>query len=96
MTYAFIQDVPADQHMYRQIRAKLGDETPKGLLAHLAVTRENGLRYIDVWDTKSDWERFHEERLEPAVGEVLASLGIPVDRSLVKFEEIEVIDTWVG
>ena len=96
MTYAFIQDVPADEQMYRQIRAKLGNDQPKGLVAHLAIQREGGLRYIDVWNTQSDWERFRDECVEPAVGEVLARAGIAVDHSSVRFEEVQVIDAWLG
>jgi hypothetical protein len=96
MQYAFIQDVPADAAMYGQIRAKLGDDAPKGLVAHIAIQRSGGLRYLDVWDTKADWERFSTECVEPAVGEVLASYGLPHDHSLVTLEEVEVIDTWLG
>jgi len=96
MSYAFMLDVPADEHIYAQIRAKLGHEAPKGLVAHLAIKRPSGLRYLDVWETQADWERFRDERAEPAVGEVLAGMGIPHDQSLATFEDIEVIDAWIG
>ncbi len=96
MPYAFIQDVPVNEAIYRQIRERLGTHDPKGLLAHVAMKSEGGLRYVDVWDTKADWERFRDERVDPTVSEVLAGFGIPVDHSQVRFEEIEVIDTWVG
>jgi hypothetical protein len=96
MTYAFIQDVPADEAMYAQIRAQVGDSPPPGLIAHIVVKRAGGLRYIDVWDTQTDWERFRDERVEPVVEGILAGLGIPHDHSLVTTEEIEVIDTWLG
>jgi hypothetical protein len=96
MPYGFIQDVPADEAMYRQIKDKLGDDPPRGLVAHLAIRREGGLRYVDVWDTQADWERFRDERVEPAVGSVLSSFGLPHDHSLVSTEDIEVIDAWLG
>jgi len=96
MPYAFIQDVPANEQIYRQIRAKLGDEAPKGLISHVAMTREGGLRYVDVWETQADWERFRDEEAEPAVDEVLAGYGIPHDHSMTTFDEVEVIDTWLG
>jgi hypothetical protein len=96
MPYAFIQDVPADEEIYGDVRAQLGDVPPKGLVAHVAIKRERGLRYVDVWETRADWQRFREECLEPAVGKALASRGIPHDHSLVTFEDIEVIDTWLG
>jgi len=96
MTYAFIQDVPADEAMYEQVRTLIGAEVPKGLVSHVVLRRERGLRYIDVWESQADWEQFRDERAEPAVGKVLASLGLPHDHSMVTFEEIDVIDTWLG
>jgi hypothetical protein len=96
MSYAFIQDVPANEAIYGQIRAKLGAVAPAGLIAHIVVKREAGLRYIDIWDTDADWQRFRDDRLEPVVGEVLAGYGIPHDHTMVSFEDIEVIDTWFG
>ena len=96
MSYAFIQDVPADEKIYSQVRAKFGARPPKGLVSHLAVKRDGGLRYIDIWAAKEDWERFRDDTVEPAVSEVLASYGIPHDHSLVDFEELVVVDTWLG
>ncbi len=72
MTYAFTQDVPIDAGFYRQVIERLGDEPPKGLIVHVVVERpEGGLRYIDVWDSEEDCNRFTAERLHPAVGPVL-------------------------
>jgi hypothetical protein len=94
--YAFVQDVPANEQMYREIRAEIGQETPKGLVAHVAFAREGGLRYVDVWESQEDWLRFQRERAEPAVDKVLDRYGIPHDHSLVAFDEVEVVDTWLG
>ena len=96
MAYAFIHDVPADEAMYREIRKRLGDETPPGLVAHVVIRRQQGLRYVDVWETEADWDRFRDERAEPVVDGILQELGIPHDHSLVRFEQIEVIDAWLG
>jgi len=64
MTYAFTQDVPIDAAFYRRIVEGLGDDPPKGLITHLALERpEGGLRYIDVWESEEDCDRFGEERL---------------------------------
>ena len=96
MPYGFMQDVPADEAMYRQIRELLPSEAPKGLVAHLVMERpEGGLRYVDVWDTEADWERFRDEQVEPAVGQVLASFGIPHTHDDVHSHTFEVIDAWV-
>jgi hypothetical protein len=96
MTYAFIQDVPANEEMYAEIRAALGTEAPSGLIAHVVIKRDAGLRYVDVWETKADWDRFREDAVEPAVDAILDRIGIPHDHSLVSIEEIDVIDTWLG
>ena len=68
MTYAFTQDVPIDADLYRLITDGLGDEPPKGLIIHLAIERpEGGLRYLDMWESEEDCNRFAEERLHPVV-----------------------------
>jgi hypothetical protein len=75
MTYAFTQDVPIDAAFYKQITDGLGDEPPKGLVVHLAVERpEGGLRYVDVWESEQECDRFVEERLHPVVHRLLIGL----------------------
>src|SRR4051812_17345498 len=73
--FAFTQDVPIDATFYRRITDGLGDAPPPGLIVHLAVERpEGGLRYIDVWETEADCERFTEARLHPVVHELLSEV----------------------
>jgi hypothetical protein len=68
VTYSFTQDVPIDAAFYKRITDGLGDQPPKGLIIHLAIERpEGGLRYIDVWESEADCNRFAEERLHPVV-----------------------------
>src|SRR5947209_5280797 len=75
MTYAFIQDVPIDARFYKRITDGVGDEPIKGLITHIAVERpEGGLRYIDVWESEEDWDRFAEERLQPVVHGLLGEI----------------------
>lgn len=72
MPYAFTQDVPIDATTYKEITDGLGDEPPKGLVAHVAIERpEGGLRYVDVCESEEDWDRFREERLHPVVHRML-------------------------
>jgi hypothetical protein len=96
MTYAFIQDVPANAEIYAMIKAKLGTTSPAGLIAHIAITRDAGLRYVDVWETEDAWIQFRDEQVEPAVAEVLAGFGIPHEHSMVVTEQVDVIDVWLG
>ena len=93
MPYAFTLDVPADDSLYAEIRAELPDTPPPGLVLHLVVPGERGLRYIDVWEDKASWEqardaeRHHHDR-HPH------DAGLPHDDSLIKFEELDAIDVW--
>ena len=72
MVYAFIQDVPIGEDIYRTIIDALGPDPMKGSLLHLAVRRpEGGLRYIDVWESEEDSTRAFQERIHPAVDAAL-------------------------
>ncbi len=96
MSYAFIQDVPANAEIYRLIKDRLGETPPPGMIAHLAIVRDGGLRYVDVWETEEAWVDFRDRCVEPAVKAVLDGFGIPHDHTMVVFEPIEVIDAWLG
>ncbi|MGY6501417.1 MAG: hypothetical protein ACXIVQ_11075 [Acidimicrobiales bacterium] len=75
MTYAFTQDVPIDAVTYERIVRGLGETPPAGLIVHIATERpEGGLRYTDVWESESAFERFAEQRLHPVVHGILAEV----------------------
>ena len=96
MTYAFIRDVPIDETQYAEVRAAIGDDTPKGLIAHLVIRQDTGLRYIDVWDTEADWERFRDERVNPVVTKMMVAHGITPPATPLPLQTIDVIHAWVG
>ena len=81
MVFAFTQDVPIDMAIYERIQAalveRLGGGTPEGLIAHLVIQRDSGLRYIDVWESEEASERFTEEHLHPVVWGVFKEVGFP-------------------
>ncbi len=95
MTYAFTYDVPIDAEMYGRIKAGLGPEQPDGLIAHLAWQVDGGLRYVDVWQTKDQYEAFAEGRLHPVVHPLLQEmLGfVPPEPDQTV---IDVIDAWTA
>jgi hypothetical protein len=73
--YSFTQDVPIDRAFYERITEGLGPEPPRGLVVHLAIERpEGGLRYIDVWESQADCDRFAEDRLHPVVHSLLTEI----------------------
>ena len=96
MTYAFIQDVPANAEMYAEIRAKLPADAPAGMISHVVIEHDGGLRYVDVWATREDWDRFRWDHVEPAVEEVLEGYDLPHDHDLVTITEVTAVDVWLG
>jgi hypothetical protein len=95
MTYAFTYDVPITTEIYGRIKEGLGPQRPPGLIAHLALQIENGLRYIDVWQSKDDFEAFAESRLHPVVHPILEDvLGfVPPEPDHTM---LDVIDAWTN
>lgn len=95
MTYAFTQDVPIDAAFYRRITDGLGPDAPAGLILHLAIERpEGGLRYIDLWESQEDWDRFSVERLHPVVHSLLGEVfgdQLPDEPART---ELSVLDAW--
>jgi hypothetical protein len=95
MTFAYTQDLPIDAATYGIISEGIGFEPPEGLIVHLAVALPGGgLRYIDVWETEDDCERFIEERVHPVVHPLLESVFGEVPPEPPR-TGIEVIHAWV-
>jgi hypothetical protein len=94
--YSFTHDVPLNPELYGKIRTGLGPQTPPGLVVHLAMEIETGLRYIDVWETEQDWTAFRDTRLLPVLRETLTSFGIDEDPAEAVQRQVNVIDAWVA
>ncbi len=68
MVYAYNQDVPIGEDLYRKIVAEIGPGPIAGQLLHLCVRQPDGkLRYIDVWESQRACEQAFEQRIHPAV-----------------------------
>lgn len=97
MPYAFVQDVPIDANAYRTLREDLGPETPKGLVVHVvSIQPEGGLSYLDVWESKEDWEHFAADRLHPALGRFFERIAIEFPEAEPPLTIVEVIDVWAS
>ena len=96
MPYAYHYDVPADADMYRRVTAEMGDVSPSGLIAHLVVEHDGGLRHFGVWETKEQWEHFRDEHVQPAVGRVLAAVGFTQSPPAATEHEMTVVDVMTG
>ena len=96
MYYATSYEVPADAQLHQRVKAEIGDDEPKGMIVHLVVKSDHGLRHIGVWQSQADWERFRDERVQPAVAKVLAGAGFAQTPPPPPEEELEVVDVLTG
>ena len=94
MAYAFQQDVPINMDIYETIKERLGEMVPDGLIVHLVIQREHGLRYIDVWESQAAHQRFVDERLHPIIGSVLRGAGFAEMPPEPETVLLDVTDVW--
>jgi hypothetical protein len=95
MTYAFTYEVPITTEIYGRIKDGIGPRRPAGLIAHLAYRTESGLRYVEVWRARDDWEAFQRDRLHPVVRPLLQdALGfVPPEPPTT---ELDIVDAWTA
>jgi hypothetical protein len=96
MSYAYQYDTPADEPLYRRVVAEIGDEPADGLIVHLVVKHDHGLRHIGVWNSRQDWERYRTQRVEPALATVMAAAGFDQLPPRPQEEELAVIGVDIG
>jgi len=68
--------MPTGKDLYTKLSDLIGDESPQGLIVHLAFELPGGMRIIDLWESKADFDRFRETRLRPSMEKVLKEVGI--------------------
>jgi hypothetical protein len=73
MAVLMTQEIPATKEQYDQVNQKLGvdDNPPDGLMIHTAQDHGDHMRIVDVWESQQAYETFRNERLGPAVEEVV-------------------------
>ena len=68
MVYAYLQDVPIGEELYRKIIDNIGPEPVPGSLLHLCIRQPGGrLQYIEVWESEQACAQAFEQRIHPAV-----------------------------
>jgi hypothetical protein len=72
MAVAVAIEFPAPVEFYDQVSAKLGldSDPPEGMIIHTGAEADGGMRIFDVWKSAEAFEKFSNERLGPAIGEV--------------------------
>jgi hypothetical protein len=90
MVYAYTQDVPIGEELYRRILDELGPEPLEGSLLHLCVrTPEGGLRYIEVWESEELCAKAFDERVHPAVDRAFGGSRPPGEPTVMHLEVVE-------
>ena len=67
MAHAFVEDIPASWEEYEVVDAAIADPVPEGLILHVAGPTDDGVRTIEVWESRAAWQRFHAARPSAAV-----------------------------
>lgn len=95
MVFAWTQDLPIDETDYAWILDRLSTRRMEGLILHLVVRTETGLRYTDVWESREACDKAFEEVVHPAVHAMLAESGRLQMPEPVR-TELDVVDVTTG
>jgi hypothetical protein len=63
--------------------ADIEGDPPRGLRSHVAAISDTGMVIVEVWDSIEDYDRFRDERLNPALRSVIgeqAASSLPMPR----------------
>ena len=97
MVYAFIQDVPIGDDLYRKVIDELGPEPVAGSLLHLCVRRpDGGLRYVEVWESEAACARAFDERIHPAVDAAFGGDRPSVEPTVERMEVLHATGSLLG
>lgn len=77
MAVAVIIDFAASVDDYDAVNAKIDTSSnpPAGLIVHTGSVTDSGMRVVDVWESEQHFQDFRDQRLGPAVGEVMGADG---------------------
>lgn len=90
--YTYVQEVPIDEGVYRQVIDRIGDRPVDGCLLHLCLRQPGGgLRYLDIWESEEACTRAFDERIHPAVYSVFKEIGFRPDGE-PGVERLELLD----
>lgn len=85
------------KEMYDQVTEKMfghnpmrPEESPEGLIVHSAGQGDRGWYVYDIWESREAFERFMDEKLMPAVNEVMGGQQPPPDAA-PQFFDVEVV-----
>jgi hypothetical protein len=91
MTYAHVIDVPAPVEMYDALHAEIlrrSGGSVDGLLVHVGRPTATGFQVLEVWETRSHFDRYNTQVVLPAVEQMTA--GQPGPGAQQDMEEFHV------
>jgi hypothetical protein len=92
MAVSVVVEFEATPEQYDQVNEKLGmpdDNVPEGLIVHTGAEIGGGkMRVIDIWDSQEAYGKFAEERLGPAIGEVMGPDGPQAAPEITELREV--------
>jgi hypothetical protein len=80
-------ELPVSADVYDRLDREVGPN-PDGLIVHFAAKTGEGMRIIDVWESKEVYERFERDVLMPAAQRV--GLAPPDGSGGLPLEEFDV------
>ena len=87
MTYAYIADVAAPVEMYDLLHREIvreGGERVEGLLVHVGRATATGFQVLEVWESRSDFERYNDEVVLPVMQRMAAGSPDPVPQQEIQ------------
>jgi hypothetical protein len=85
MSVGMLQSAPGfTKEMYDQVSEKMfgqspfdTSDAPEGLIVHSAGQGDQGYYVYDIWESREAFERFMNEKLGPALREVMGGQELP-------------------
>jgi hypothetical protein len=91
VTYAHVIDVPAPVEMYDALHAEIlrrSGDTVDGLLVHIGRPTASGFQVLEVWESRSHFDRYNDQVVLPVVEHMTAGRPEPAPQQAI--EEFQV------
>jgi hypothetical protein len=89
MAWGVVVDVQAPIELYDALHAELARRTAggvEGLLVHLGRPTATGFEVLEIWESKSQYERYDAEVVGPALAELTGGAPPPEPPRIEEFE----------
>jgi len=80
MTVLMTLDLPVSREDLEALSAAAGsvESPPQGLIVHTATETAGGVRVVDIWESRAQFEKFRDDRLMASLQKVAAERGLEV------------------